>query len=243
MSCILCDLTERTAMFNMIISFLRKSLLDLVYPPVCWICDSILQNLAPVCPDCLDKLVPFRTVANAFPAGHHHFDRCYILYEFEDSLRRMVHLLKYRQCRGIAALLAAKTLDLYPEFAANGYDCVTAVPLHPARQRERGYNQSMLLAGHLATQLQIPHRAGMLQRTRSTPSQTKLSRAERQKNVAGAFRAEFDSPPGYVLLVDDVITTGSTLDSCAAALKDRGVLTVDVFALANPLPGHDILSD
>jgi len=230
-------------MINAAASFFRKSLLDLLYPPVCWICDSIMQDSDPVCPACLDKLVPFQVGANALPAGHYHFDRCYILYEFEDPLRRMVHLLKYRQCRGIAALLAAETPVLCPEISANAYDCITAVPLHPVRQRERGYNQSMLLAGQLAAQLQITLEAGILQRTRSTPSQTKLSRAERQKNVAGAFRADLVSPPGHVLLVDDVITTGSTLDACAAALKDRGVLTVDVLALANPLPGHDILSD
>jgi competence protein ComFC len=237
------DSSERIDMFNVIISFFRKSLLDLAYPPVCWICDSIMQDPGPVCPRCLDKLVPFQSGSNAFPAGRHNFDRTYILYEFEDSLRRMVHLLKYRQCRGIAALLAAKVSVLYPEIAANTYDCVTAVPLHPVRQRERGYNQSMLLAAHVAAHLQITLAARILQRIRATPSQTKLSRPERRKNVTGAFRADFVSPPGYVLLVDDVITTGSTLDACAAALKESGVLTVDVLALANPLPGHDILSD
>jgi ComF family protein len=115
---------------------------------------------------------------------------------------------------------------------------VVPVPLAPTRYRERGFNQSELLANALARRWSIPVWTTAVTRVRNTPSQTRLTPMDRLRNVAGAFRAE---PSGvvklrgaHVVLVDDVVTTASTLNACAAALYDGGarILSYVTFARA-----------
>lgn len=113
-------------------------------------------------------------------------------------------------------------------------DRMTSVPLHPARERERGYNQSSLLAKSLAERVGIPFRDRLLWRKRHTPSQTHLTAAQRANNVKGVFTVPW---PGRVrgariVLVDDVMTTGATVHECARALKAAGAETVMVLTVA-----------
>ena len=107
------------------------------------------------------------------------------------------------------------------------------VPLHARRLRERGYNQSHLLAAALAERVSLPVDDSMLVRTRYTLPQVGLSAQERQENVRDAFACVSDSPAGkLVVLIDDVYTTGATLNACALALRDRGAWTVSALTLA-----------
>jgi ComF family protein len=115
---------------------------------------------------------------------------------------------------------------------------IAPVPLHPVRLRERGYNQSCILAKKLHKKIQtrnpelIPL---LLERTRDTPSQTKLSKDARIENLRGAFRVKDGAPPlngRTVLLIDDVCTTGATFGACARALKDAGAKKVCALAIA-----------
>lgn len=111
-------------------------------------------------------------------------------------------------------------------------DLIVPVPLHRARLRQRGYNQSLELARPLAAAVGAPLRHDVLERIRGTSAQTELDRAARRSNVRGAFRARGATLPAHVVLLDDVMTTGATLAECARVLKRAGAKRVDVWALA-----------
>jgi ComF family protein len=146
---------------------------------------------------------------------------------FEGPVRRAIHDLKYRGVRTRAALLAellAEALDRRPL----AIDVLIPVPLAPRRQRERGFNQSELIAIGLGARLAVPAATTSLVRLRETPQQARLSAVERRENVDGAFGCpESDAVVGRRIgLVDDVMTTGATLASCAEPLKLAGAARV-----------------
>ena len=227
-------------MYRIFKSLILDPFHDLLYPSVCWLCDQIMgSDQQYVCRECLNKLIPYRFQTDFLKSDHQHYDQIHILYEFDDTLRRLVHLFKYRNCKGLAKIFAREAVNRFSEFGAFTCACVTAVPLHPVRHRDRGYNQSALLAEQVAGCLKLPYATSLLQRTRFTSSQTRLSRAERRTNVAGAFAAIKILHYDRILLVDDVVTTGSTVDACARVLKEAGVVKVDILALANPVLGDD----
>jgi ComF family protein len=107
------------------------------------------------------------------------------------------------------------------------FDIIVPVPLHPTRQRERGFNQAALLAELLSTRISIPCKR-VLKRIRYTTTQTALDRAERMENLHNAFRLRKNADVRglHVLLIDDVLTTGSTLSECARVLKRAGAISV-----------------
>ncbi|MCL4534984.1 MAG: ComF family protein [Bacteroidetes bacterium] len=151
---------------------------------------------------------------------------------FDGPLRQGIHRFKYRGVRSLAAPLAQlllPTLDALPW----SFDVVVPVPLHPARQRQRGYNQSVLLAAELGRQRGLAVVTSAISRTRNTPPQMELSAAERQANVAGVFAGRPGALDGQrVLLLDDVGTTGSTLDACAMGARQAGAAEVYALVLA-----------
>jgi ComF family protein len=147
----------------------------------------------------------------------------------------LIHRFKYREESGLAAPLG----DLlaggdYPGFRIGDATVVVPVPLHRQRLRERGFNQSLLLARVVGRRHGIPVAARALRRTAATPPQVTLGRKERERNVRGAFTAGDAAhlPGERALLVDDVYTTGSTLKECARVLVDAGAREVFVLTLA-----------
>ena len=120
--------------------------------------------------------------------------------------------------------------------AAMAYnDAAVPVPLHPKREKERGYNQSMILAEELGRRYDIPVRPRLLKRIRYTEMQSMTAGRDRRENVRGAFRAR-ECKGGNILLVDDVITTGSTMEECAIALKNAGA--GKIYCAAAAYAGH-----
>jgi len=159
------------------------------------------------------------------------FDKIYVPLEFSDSFQILIHYLKYRgfsKVAGIFGSILAKCIH-YPD-----YDLITGVPLHPARERERGYNQSNLIAHSFAQLTCMVYDGRILKRNKNNVSQTSLDRNKREKNVAGIFSCSSTLDQKKILLIDDVITTGSTMNACCQALKENGALTVDIAALATP---------
>jgi ComF family protein len=154
---------------------------------------------------------------------------------FEDNpIRSAIHFLKYRNHKAVAAILAQILAEAYQRFQLIT-QVIVPVPLHAARLRERGYNQSELLARQVGYLLNLPVNV-TLQRIRHTKSQMTLGYTDRHSNVAGAFACPTASLTGQnVLLIDDVCTTGSTLDACALALKAGGVTSVWGLTLAKAL--------
>jgi ComF family protein len=148
-----------------------------------------------------------------------------------------VRRLKYQQERHLATPLAALLLDC---LAARplAVDVLVPVPLDPARGRERGYNQAALLAAPVAKALGLPALPDVLQRTRPTRPQVGLNAGERRANVRGAFACGNPSAVAgrRVLLVDDVMTTGATLEACADALTAAGAAQVYGLVVARDLP-------
>jgi ComF family protein len=144
-------------------------------------------------------------------------------------VRKLIHDFKYGNQRHLRYPLTSwlrETLN-DPRLCGRQFDLIVPVPLHPARERERGFNQAALLAERLAASMNVASRP-LLERTRYTTTQTAYDRAERMENLAGAFRLRKnrDVRDLRVLLIDDVLTTGSTLSECARVLKAAGALSV-----------------
>ena len=138
-------------------------------------------------------------------------------------LRKAVHAFKYEGRTSLARPLAGLMEKTGTEGGFLPVDAIIPVPLHPRRLRDRGYTQATLMARDLARALSLPIREDVLVRSRATKIQTQLSAAERRVNVAGAFTAKPTTAAGRdFLLVDDVCTTGSTLQACAEALREGG---------------------
>ncbi len=148
---------------------------------------------------------------------------------YRDKLELAIRHLKYHHVTGLAKLFAQ---ELAKEIRRANWsaDYVTAVPLHWKRYLSRGYNQSALVAKPLAHQLGIAY-APLLSRTQSTQQQAKLSKLEREKNVANAFKAK-PVEGKRILLLDDVITTGATLRACQTCLYEAGAKEVKLVAIA-----------
>ena len=171
-------------------------------------------------------------------------DATVALAAYRDPLRSVIHRLKYGNGRDLAPLLAALLFSrLREECRHEGIEAVTYVPMHPQRERERGYNQARLLAEGVALHLGCPC-LPTLRRKRAAPPQTGLAHAARLANLRGCMEAlPGDCVAGEVLLVDDVFTTGATLSECALALKRAGARRVTACVLARdvaaggPAPG------
>jgi ComF family protein len=150
-------------------------------------------------------------------------DRARAIGEYDGALKAIVHALKYEARRSLARPLAALMQHRGADLVAAA-DCAVPVPLHPARRRERGFNQAADLARHLGLPVN-----DALRRVRATATQTGLPAAQRHRNVRDAFavtRSARDLIGRTVLMVDDVSTTGATLEACARVLKQLGVREV-----------------
>ncbi len=218
-------------------------LLDWLLPPRCggcrrlggWLCARCVQAIRrleePLCPRCGRQLA-FRGDPCSCRRRLPHLARLRAVAAYEPPLSAAVHRFKYGGWRALgpplAALLGARlAVDGLPASA------VLAVPLHRARARQRGYNQSEVLAAALRRRLALTAPAGGLVRVRDTPPQVGLDRVRRLRNMEGAFR--WQGPPGggrALLLVDDVVTTGATLEACAAALAKAGFGRITGITLA-----------
>jgi len=183
-----------------------------IVPPLCRRCGEPLKCPGDLCYNC--RREPLQ------------IDGIRAVALFEGPLRQAVHNLKYNGQRNLARPLG-RLLAEYWQGNPLPADVLVPVPLHASRQRERGYNQASLLTQELAAVAGLPVIEGCLVRTRPTVSQTNLSGAERKTNVRDAFACVDDRLAGrQVLLLDDVCTTGATLEACAVACRQAGARSV-----------------
>ena len=208
---------------------------DVLFPPLCYICDHPLNgDRKIICKSCWQRIPNFDNILDP-SLKRRTLDNILILFEFDDTIRLMIHLFKYKHHLTLADYFAREAKERYSELLKDRYQAIVPVPLHKARRRERGYNQSEEFCIALSKLICIPVKSEYLVRIYPTKSQTRMSREDRDKNVKNAFY----SPPGIkenkILLVDDVITTGSTIEACSNSLKQVGVPAVDILAIAHPV--------
>ncbi|MGC8874405.1 MAG: ComF family protein [Chloroflexia bacterium] len=223
---------------------LWQGLLDLLFPPRCvacrwpgsWLCPACLSGVGrvegPVCERCGRPLLR-SGLCPSCRAGGLALDCVRAPFFFEGALQRAVHELKYRGRRVFAEPLG-ELLAAYLASLGWPVSTIVPVPLHPRRERSRGYNQAALMARVVAGRLGWPVLERGLTRVRDTRPQVGLDREARLENVAWAFRWEGSDPPGRVVLLDDVYTTGATMEACARTLRQAGVGEVRGVALARP---------
>ncbi len=223
---------------------IRHAGLDLLFPPACAVCrrdgshlcgqctSAFVPAAGPRCPRCWSPstAIPAPTCdrCTADPPAHESLRAAFV---FQGALRDAVLALKYNGITAVAHPLLDQisTAALPPQT-----DLVTAVPMSGRRRRRRGYNQADQIARPLAVRLDLPFDPRALQRHGSSAQQaTQPDRDARRRNVQHAFRADPGRVRGRrILIVDDVTTSGATLDACARALLDAGAARVDAWALA-----------
>ncbi len=189
-----------------------ESQLPWIFPPLCPRCGRP-QASGILCPTCAQTPGAISVIRSPL--------------RFEGVARRAIHELKYRNLRAIAPALATYLVRSLRE-AGYKPDIIVPVPLYPGRARRRGYNQSFLLAREVAKETCTPVSADALARVREGTSQVHTTSVEeRRQNVAGAFACNEATVSGKrILVVDDVCTTGATLESCAVALRSAGASDV-----------------
>lgn len=219
------------------------TLLDLLYPLRCAGCgqpgtsycsdcrDAAPRVLLPICPLCGQTQERMELCARC--AGEPlRIDGIRSVALFEGTLRQAIHRFKYRSARDLAAPLGEMIADFWREHPLSA-DLIVPVPLHARRLKERGYNQAQLLADQLGGAIGITVAGDVLRRTRYTMAQARLDGGQRRQNVQGAFLCQDsrvrDRP---VLLIDDICTTGATLESCSVALREGGACSVWALTLA-----------
>ena len=221
-----------------------NSLIDFVYPSVCLICDAVHESARPVCPACWKAFLESAclTVHRGEGAFSHldgplFLDTVITGWAYTPAIEMLIHEVKYRRGMKLGKMLGDRLGSVLEGYSAEWDDwTMMPVPLHRVRLRERGYNQSERLCLGLQCHIPIPLDLRTLVRRRNTASQTKLSAHERQENVMDAFRVRCEQPISgrRILLVDDVITTGATMNSCAECLESAGAECVIGLALARP---------
>ena len=234
----------------------KESVVNLIFPRRCPVCGEIVQpEGALICPACIPKLSPVRqptckkcgkelfSEADEYcPDCLRHrrtFDCGVALLNYNEATAASVAAVKYRNRR--------EYLDFYAEAIVRRYgkwlsrqkaDALIPVPVHPARRRKRGFNQAEELAKRIGALTGLPVQADLLIRTRKTAPQKELNPAERLANLNRAFAVDpsyrggnASRMPRRVILVDDIYTTGSTVEACARALKDAGAQYVSFVAI------------
>jgi ComF family protein len=233
------------------------SLASLLFPATCALCHGVVETVASsvICQSCWGKVkkfdgvvcsqcgysFPSRSIESTRPLcgicrrGLFLFDFARAYSRFEDPFIEIIHQFKYRSHRSLAQPLSKLLFSLYQSHLRECCaDLIIPVPLHRSRKRTRGFNQALELSKPLGRMGGIAVAANALVRVRATKVQAGLSRRERRLNLNGAF--EFSRRRGIegkrVLLVDDVFTTGATLNECAKILKRNGARRVNVLTLA-----------
>jgi len=210
-------------------------------------CELCGDHAGPVglCAGCMSELPSARNPCPRCAAEHHgqgvcgrclahppEFDYARAAFLYAPPVDRMIHTLKYHGGLRLARLLALAGLDRLQVPHGGGLPLLTPVPLHPARLRERGYNQSLEVARVLARRLALELAPRLLRRLRATPPQAGLDLVQRRRNVRGAFVLDGEVRDRHVIVVDDVLTTGSTAQEIARCLKRGGAQRVGVWVIA-----------
>jgi ComF family protein len=224
-----------------------KSIQDWLFPGICLLCTARTSRDHEFCPDCSAALphwsqgcpqcaAPIAAGAAVRPCGacQQHppvYSHTFAAFLYAPPIDRLIHGLKYHRRLEVARVLGGFLADRVERENVD-VDLIMPVPLHTARLRQRGFNQALELARPVAKRLGVPLNYSLLERTRATMPQVGLPAKERRRNVRGAFAASNLVAGLRVALVDDVMTTGHTVNAAATCLRKAGTRQVQVWVIA-----------
>jgi ComF family protein len=217
-----------------------------LYPATCVLCGARGEANRDLCTGCLEDLprsgsacgrcgLPLPGTSVELPCAAclrdpPAFERTRVLYDYAPPVDHMIRQLKYAGRLHLARLFGMQLTTLAAGLPAA--DCIMPVPLNAARLRERGFNQAAELARPLARALEVPLDTRSCFRARATTAQASLSRRARRENLKGAFSVRREINARHIVIVDDVMTTGSTVGELAETLKSRGAAEISVLVVA-----------
>ncbi|MDD5194752.1 MAG: ComF family protein [Candidatus Omnitrophica bacterium] len=194
--------------------------LKFLYPPLCRFCAKpVGDNKSGLCSGCRSKTFSY--------------ERLISILSYEEPLITLIHLFKYKMHDYLKFFLSGLIVAHLEKtgISLKTHDCITAVPMHPLKQKAREYNHSALLGKLLANHFQIPFQDDIIYEAKLKTSQAALDKSKRYENVQEAFKAKEAARDKKIAIVDDIFTTGATINSCAAALKEKGASIITVITL------------
>ncbi len=221
-----------------------EELFNLFYPRLCLLCEgALVKEEEMLCTHCQAALphtylheqrseILFKKLRSSLPVQH---VLAYLLYQKAGSTQKLLQLIKYKNYPELAYLLGRHFgYRLNASGMGSHFDCIIPVPLHRAKERQRGYNQSERFAAGLGEGLQLPVETEAIVRVKASTTQTRKSRLDRWINVANIFTVACPEKikDKRILLVDDVVTTGATLEACAQVLLKAGCTELSMGAIA-----------
>ncbi|MCT4586548.1 MAG: ComF family protein [Carboxylicivirga sp.] len=223
---------------------MTSAIADLFFPPVCVSCGThLFKQEVEICQMCIRRLPrtnfekqPHENKMSLLMWGRCHVEQAYSLFYYKkgERVQRLLHEIKYRRNMDLGKELGRQLGKVIQQAKPGEYDCVIPIPLHPKKLRQRGFNQAELIADGLAEVLSIPMDISSVKRSVHTESQTRKGRFERWQNVENIFQvSETNLLNGkHVLLVDDVITTGSTMEACINTIRQVDGAQVSMATIA-----------
>ncbi len=220
-------------------------LFQILTPPVCEIngCHRKKIRSAPLCRNCYRDLKSLKVDLYQKPKNGERFKLPYLYWDyfipffyFAQPLQELMHHFKYNYFFSYSNLMTRLGLKQCPELKIfKNFDMIISVPLHKAKRRFRGYNQSDIIANKIVEELQIPYQKNLISRIKYRNSQTHYSFDKRQTNVEQAFKVNQNLKHKKIILIDDVVTTGATTSSCCKVLKQAGCSKILVISLARAI--------
>lgn len=221
-----------------------KNLLNVLFPELCCVCQSpLLFHEHLICIDCRLDLAPLKTtvdhctIVSDFFYGRIHFTCSFAMFSFHKrgNNQQLIHSLKYRNKPDLGVLLGKWFIHTIPHSSLiYTVDMIIGVPIHKKRLQQRGYNQINTFGKTIANTLNIPYSDTILKKGYNSSSQTSKSRFERWQDIRTLFSLNEELPRSckHVLLIDDVITTGATIEACAHVLLQRYNISISVVCIA-----------
>ncbi len=212
---------------------------QLIFPDNCLLCREFLnsRHQRQLCTSCQADLVfnptPFNRQSTI---GSFAFDNAWSVCLYNETAQKLLHAFKYNSKTALSKTFVPLMIDFIDRhhIPLREFDLISPVPLHPVRLRERGYNQSALLSLALSQHYAIAHTENLLIRQKVTPTQTELGAKQRWTNMSGAFKMKnsTDLRTKSVILIDDLFTTGATVNAAAEVLKNAGAARVGVLTFS-----------
>lgn len=210
-----------------------KLVLDLLYPPVCGICGKIDQK--ELCPKCAIKLKQWEK-AKLYAYPHTYFEKHFYLFPYEGIIREKLIQYKF-QNQSYLSTFFAKSLLNHKKMSRilEKYDIIIPVPMYRKKEKRRGYNQTALIAREIAKAYKnLVYDGKSLQKIKDTKMQSSLDKTERRKNIKNAYKVinQQKIKDKKIILLDDIYTTGSTVNECSKVLKQSGAKEILVVTIA-----------